>query len=101
MSCSGLYIYIYIYIERERGRGRERKRKKERFYFNFFFFFFFFSEPLFIKANIIINNKNNIIFHIYQPSGVLPPLLGDGCQSYVDTYGLFLYIYIYIYIISI
>ena len=35
------------------------------------------------------------IFYIYRPSGTLPPLPnGEGCLSYVDTYGLFFLFYV-------
>ena len=47
-----------------------------------------FLEPLFIRANIIVNEEEYLLYHVYQPSGALPPLVGEGCQSFVDTYGL-------------
>ena len=37
-----------------------------------------------------IDEREYNIYYIYSPSGTLPPLPnGEGCLSYVDTYGLF------------
>ena len=36
-----------------------------------------------------IDGRKYNIYYIYSPSGTLPPLNGEGKQSFVDTYGLF------------
>ena len=47
-----------------------------------------FTEPVFFQAILEIDGESYSLFHIYQPSGVLPPLPSEGgCKFFVDTYG--------------
>ena len=43
-------------------------------------------EPLFVRAELEIDNKEVIIYFIYQPSGVLAPIEGK-CETFVEAYG--------------
>ena len=42
----------------------------------------------------MIDENEYSLFHLYQPSGVLPPLPGNGCQFFVETYGLFIFFFL-------
>ena len=45
-------------------------------------------EPLFVRVEVEIEGEGEHIIHfIYQPSGVLPPLQGEGCSTVIENYG--------------
>ena len=39
-----------------------------------------------MSAELEVNNKEVVIYFIYQPSGVLAPVEGK-CETFVETYG--------------
>jgi len=45
------------------------------------------SEPVFLQINVRLNQKDHTLHFIYEPSGILPPLQGDGCSTFIETYG--------------
>ena len=51
-------------------------------------------EPVFLRANLEINESEYSLFYIYQPRGMLPPLSsGNGCDFFVETYGIFFFLF--------
>ena len=48
-------------------------------------------EPLFVKANLEVDNEEIGLYFIYQPSGITAPIQ-TSCSTFAETYGSFFWL---------